>query len=411
VDVRPAPLSLRLGYVPALDGVRAVAITLVVVWHAFHWPVGGFLGVHVFFVLSGFLITTLLLEERRDRGRISLRHFYLRRALRLFPALFVFLAAYSCVQTVRALMLEHTVDLSTSLKGVLYGLFYVSNVVQAGGLVLGVPISHLWSLATEEQFYVLWPLVLVAALSLGASRRSLIGVLAVAVAVLAAHRLQLTLSDAPRERLYFAPDMTFDPILVGCVAGVLYVAGRRLDARRWSVATAVAVGIAAACVVTFDIESRALYAWALVAFSGAVALALLRFVSAADAALPRALAAPPVVFLGRISYSLYLWHPLTIDLTRKVIAVPVVFALPIAVALATASYYLVERPFLRLKRRDRARVEGTAADDASTGFASDPETGDYERPSASAERSSGESSRDREPRTSTAASPREQRTP
>jgi peptidoglycan/LPS O-acetylase OafA/YrhL len=139
----------RLGYVPALDGVRGVAIALVVLWHAFHVPAGGFLGVHVFFVLSGFLITALLLQEWHGTGSISLRHFYFRRALRLFPALAAMLLAYTAIQVARELARPSALDLSTALKGVLYSAFYVSNVVQASGVVLGVPISHLWSLATE----------------------------------------------------------------------------------------------------------------------------------------------------------------------------------------------------------------------------------------------------------------------
>jgi acyltransferase-like protein len=142
----------RLGYVPALDGLRAVAITLVVTSHAFGWPAGGWLGVDLFFVLSGFLITTLLLERR---GRDSIGNFYRRRGLRLLPALVILLGVALAVDR--------------SFFGTFAGLGYISNLVMAGGgEQLPASFTHLWSLAAEEQFYIVWPFVLFAAIKLGA---------------------------------------------------------------------------------------------------------------------------------------------------------------------------------------------------------------------------------------------------
>jgi peptidoglycan/LPS O-acetylase OafA/YrhL len=151
----------KLGYVPALDGIRAIAIALVVVVHATRRPPSGNLGVDLFFVLSGFLITTILLEERATRGHVPLSAFYRRRALRLVPALVVMLGCFLLVSTVLALV--RGTSLHEPVLGVAAGLGYFSNIVIAAGdrpFAMPSPIHHLWSLAEEEQFYLVWPLVL-----------------------------------------------------------------------------------------------------------------------------------------------------------------------------------------------------------------------------------------------------------
>lgn len=369
----------RLGYVPALDGVRGVAIALVVLWHAFHVPVGGFLGVHVFFVLSGFLITALLLQEWHSTGAISLGHFYFRRALRLFPALAAMLLAYTGIQVARELVLQPAaLDLSTALGGVLYSAFYVSNLVQAGGVVLGVPISHLWSLATEEQFYLLWPFVLLLALRRGVSSRALELGLVAAIGLVALDRLYQTLADAPRARLYFAPDTTFDAILVGCLLGLWFMSGRlpaALRSRRvvgWASVAAIAFG--AAVVALAGIESRLLYAAALLPFVVAAGIFVLA-AATEDMPLARVLAWRPLVYLGRISYSLYLWHTMALVFGRELLGLPSAGGVVLAVAAATVSHYAIERPFLRRKARDRAEVEHRPVPRDERGYAPVPAAG------------------------------------
>jgi len=356
----------RLGYRPALDGIRATAMPLVVSWHAFGRPAGGFLGVHVFFALSGFLITTLLLEEWASRGSISLSRFYQRRALRLFPALVVMLGAYTAVQLGRAYLLDtQSLDVSTSMKGVLYSALYVSNIVQAHGLVLGVPISHLWSLAAEEQFYVVWPCVLLLALRLGAGRRAIALGLAALVALLWVHRFHLTHTGASQRRLYFAPDTNFDAILIGCVAGVAFRG--RVPRRSLGLAAAGAFAVVAAIVAVVNIGERALYGELLATFAVAAAVLVLATANETPSLLSRALSLPPLVFLGQISYSLYLWHPMILSFGDKLLGIPRAAGVLISLGVATASYYLVERPFLRLKRR-----RGAPDDPGATGFAAAP---------------------------------------
>ena len=145
----------RLGYVPALDGVRAIAIAAVTGLHFFGLS-GGNYGVDLFFVLSGFLITTLLLEQHEKTGSIELSDFYLRRARRLLPALVTLLLAVAIVGS----FAYRPSRLAEILAA---GGFYAANVVRAAapGVLSAGPLSHLWSLAMEEQFYLLWPIALV----------------------------------------------------------------------------------------------------------------------------------------------------------------------------------------------------------------------------------------------------------
>lgn len=359
---RPA----KLGYVPALDGIRALAIAPVVLLHAFHWPSGGVLGVHMFFVLSGFLITTLLMQEWNAKGSISLRHFYYRRALRLVPALVVMLAAYVVIQVARELVIEpQALDLSRALEAATLSGFYVSNILQGAGYVMPIPLVALWSLATEEQFYLLWPLLLLIALRFGLKRRVIQWSLVALIALTVAHRTDLSLTDASTQRLYYAPDMHFDMLVVGCVLGLWYASGKGLrplgppSFLAWSWIPAGAV-VGTAIFIADNQRPEFYWGW-LLPFAVATGVLILTAVQRPDSLLARALRLAPLVFLGKISYSLYLWHLLVIDFGRKV-GVPSGAGVVITLVVATASYYLVELPFLRRKRRDRAKVEGRNPD-------------------------------------------------
>ena len=164
----------RVPYLPGLDGMRALAVVAVMVYHAnSDWLPGGFLGVEMFFVISGYLITLLLISERERTYRISLRQFWMRRARRLLPALFTMMAivvAWTAVFKTEAL---------GQLRGdVIAGIFYVSNYYQIwvgqGYTAAGdfAPLRHLWSLAVEEQFYLVWPVVMVVLLGRAGTRAS-----------------------------------------------------------------------------------------------------------------------------------------------------------------------------------------------------------------------------------------------
>jgi peptidoglycan/LPS O-acetylase OafA/YrhL len=350
-----AAADRRLGYVRGLDGIRAVAVLAVMCFHAgVPRAIGGFIGVDVFFVLSGFLITSLLHDEWQRSGTIAIGAFYVRRALRLFPALFVLLAAlqlYSLTfyfpEQVTRLRIE---SLAT--------LFYVANWAYALEIVpqLGF-LSHAWSLGIEEQFYLLWPLALRAMLA-RLDRRQILGVLCAAIAASALWRAGLWAAGSPFPRVFFGFDTRLDVILSGCAAA-LALAWHAPSARvRLMLDRAAILGAAVLVVASTRISWLASYMY----FGGftAIALAAVSVISSIrespDGVLARVLSWGPLVAIGRISYALYLWHwPVFLACRTEGLELGegALLALQFALtfALATASFFLVERPFLRLKAR------------------------------------------------------------
>ena len=352
----------RLGYQPALDGVRGIAIAIVVSFHAFGWPRGGTLGVDLFFVLSGFLITTLLLEEHARSGRISLRGFYFRRARRLLPALFALLAPFLLLGVL-------TAALTGSFPGSLFlgvggALTYTSNIITAADpRAMPAALIHLWSLAAEEQFYIVWPPLLILLIRRGGLR--LLGrALGVLLAVAILYRLQLSLRGASLERIYYGPDTHPDSLLVGCAFGCYFVRGRlpwiisSERARKVSITVAL-VAVVATAVLLGRVPMGLARETQLVGTAFAIAAGVLVVCAAlGGSAVARALGVRPLVFLGQISYSVYLWHlPLLVAFAglHREIGLRTVAAVAATVVVATGSRHLIELPFLA--RRAKARVE------------------------------------------------------
>jgi peptidoglycan/LPS O-acetylase OafA/YrhL len=345
----------RFGYRPALDGVRGIAIAIVVAFHAFGWPGEGTLGVDLFFVLSGFLITTLLLEEHEATGAISIRGFYGRRARRLLPAVFVLLTPFLLLAVVAA---ATTGSLRSPLfVGLASALTYTSNVVVAADpSAVPAGMIHLWSLAAEEQFYIIWPLLLLILIRSGGAR--LVGrVLVVLLMVAVVYRLQLLFRGASIERLYYAPDTHADSLLVGCAVGYFFARGRlpvwiRSSARMRETASVVTLTliIAAVCLLEY-VPQRLAYETLLLPTAFAfVAGGFIVCVVTGETVVARGLSVRPVIFLGRISYSLYLWHlPLLVAFSGvdREVGVPTVAAVALAVVFASCSRRFIELPFLR----------------------------------------------------------------
>jgi peptidoglycan/LPS O-acetylase OafA/YrhL len=334
----------RLGYRPALDGVRALAVAPVVGVHAFGLPHEGNLGVDLFFVLSGFLITTLLLEERAATGRISFSAFYRRRAARLMPGLVLMLAIYTIVTR------------GADPWAVVFGATYTSNIAHlldpsSGPFALG----HLWSLAQEEQFYLLWPpLLLLLVRRWPALLTRLIGLMILAVVL---EKVVLLSTGASLLRVYGGPDTHADPILVGCLFGVLFATGRAPKVGRFGgpiALTAVVGGVVTAEWVPI------LHATSILRTAFAVACAFLILAGIEGRSVARALSMRPFTFLGRISYSLYLWHvPIVAAAGATAMAgggMRSVVAVCASVAVATASFYLFEQPLNQRWRQRRAPV-------------------------------------------------------
>ncbi|MEA2828083.1 MAG: hypothetical protein QOG43_2522 [Actinomycetota bacterium] len=342
----------RLGYRPALDGLRAIAVALVMVRHLGQsfGVGGGTVGVGTFFALSGFLITTLLVEERRETGRVDLGRFWVRRACRLLPALTVVLAAVVAWFG----LVEHQ-----SYKGpAVFAALYAGNWAQIAGRPFGA-LGHVWTLAVEEHFYLVWPLLFLA-LSRLRLRTAALLTLGLAGASTAL-RGGLFAAGASPARLQMGTDTRLDGLLLGCaVALALAHAGRR---PRVPLAAAVAaVGVLGGLVMVQPYRSFMLtVGYVLIPLA---ALTVIGHVvgDGPPSPLTTALGWKPLAALGKISYGLYLWHlPVYAVLLPHVIDQPLAVRSAVVVAASTAiaglSYVAVERPFLRLKdRRGRARV-------------------------------------------------------
>ena len=362
-----SPEPFRLGHRRWLDGLRGVAILAVVAFHLrlIH---GGFLGVDLFFVLSGFLITSLLLEERRARGTIRLGRFYRRRAVRLLPALFVMLGG---------VLVHAAVTRPEGIKNVkreaMAVACFAANMQDRLHRVPMCELGFTWSLAVEEQFYLVWPAVLLVLLRCGASPRVLLGVIAAGIAGPPAIRLWLYASlPEPTEprfgylmiRLYQGPESRGDALLCGCLVAALahwgYLPRSAEALRRLQSAALVACGLIAGWVVGMHLHSATTYCGGFTVFGLATAVVFACMLSAPLPALNRVLESRPLVWLGRVSYGLFLYHwplitVLGIDPTHLGWLWPLntLAALAASLLAAAVSYYAIERPLLRLNDRFR----------------------------------------------------------
>ena len=370
----PAPArNARLPYLPGLDGLRALAVIAVVLYHAgIDFMPAGFLGVEIFFVVSGYLITSLLLAERSARGSVSLKHFWARRARRLLPALFLLVAA---VLTYFTIFLPDEV---ASIRGdALASVGYIANwafIVQDTSYFEQVgrpsPLLHLWSLAIEEQFYLLWPLIFIGLTWLGGRRLLLPAIVLGAIAstwLMAA--LYQPFGDV--SRIYYGTDTRSAGLLIGAALAVVWGAGALPSPRagvaawlwrasglgsalRWSldVAGLAALGGLVYIVVTWSEFQQSLYqgGFALVSVLTVVVIAA---TVAPGGLLGRALGVAPLRWIGLRSYAIYLWHWPIFVITRPDLDVSMgdtellLFRLALTLLLAELSYRLVETPVRR----------------------------------------------------------------
>jgi peptidoglycan/LPS O-acetylase OafA/YrhL len=346
--------------VPALDGIRAIAIVAVLVFHNYsfegfrHWG-GGFLGVDVFFVLSGFLITTLLLREHDRTDRVDLRQFWTRRARRLLPAVFVLIL----LEAVVALFVLDARSASALRGDAIGSLFYFENWRVATGAATAA--SHTWSLAVEEQWYLIWPLLLVGLLFLARGRRRVaawfVGVLAVASAIECA-----VLYDGDGTRAYFGTDTRAQALLIGALLALVLLRvpqghSRLLQLAGWC-------GIAFLFYVFVSQKPDAwIYHGGFFAVAVASALLIAAVTHSQGAPLARVLASPPFVAVGLISYGLYLYHlPVFLWLTPSSTHLDGLQLLGLRVlvtcAIALASYHLIEKRFTRRRGSERQPIGG-----------------------------------------------------
>ncbi len=378
----PTP-EVRLSYSPGLDGLRALAVSAVLLYHAdLPFLRGGFLGVEVFFVVSGYLITALLLAEWRQKGRIGLKDFWLRRARRLLPALYVLVVASLAFSVV-------------FLPGEVAGLR--EDAVAAVGYVtnwflilsqesyfesVGRPslLGHLWSLAVEEQFYLIWPVVMVLGLGFGRSYRRQRLVLVVALVGAAGSAAAMALLYTPgvdASRVYFGTDTRATGLLCGAALAFLWSPAEKYRTsdkwairrslgpsrwrRRWWSAMPLlldTMGVAAlAALVLFCLHlgefEPFLYRGGLVAVALATALLIAVVVHPRSWMVTHLLGSAPMRWVGVRSYGIYLWHWPVFMVTRAELDVPfdgaplLALRIGLTIVLADLSYRFVETPIRR----------------------------------------------------------------
>jgi peptidoglycan/LPS O-acetylase OafA/YrhL len=339
-------------HVPELDGLRGIAIIAVVIHHQFTplGMTGGFLGVDLFFVLSGYLITSLLLAEFEKTQSISLRNFYLRRVLRLGPALVLYLVASLAVT-------YHTqlISLTRQIWLIVIALLYSTNWRMAFGWdpVLD-PTAIIWSLSIEEQFYLVWPILIFGSLAIKLRRRFIVGFLGLAILGVMLHRYLLFGAGTNLARLYYGTDTRADALLMGCLIALIPLTVVGLGTKRWlTFAGGVSAAGLAFLMIAAGFGDAFLYRGG---FTGVALLAGIVIFVAANFP-PRifslALSWSPLCWFGRISYGLYLWHWLVLKNTNLDYLgywQPLV-RLGMTLGVAAASFYIVERPFNRLKTR------------------------------------------------------------
>jgi peptidoglycan/LPS O-acetylase OafA/YrhL len=355
----------EMGYLPGLDGLRALAIIGVLLYHAgIDWLPGGFLGVDVFFVISGFLITSLILEEYDRSGRIDFKRFYLGRARRLLPAVVVLLIVIGI-----AVLFVYQDALSVFRQDALATIFYVNNwwyvlVDQSYFESMGRPplLKHLWSLSVEEQFYLIWPVV--ALLLVRSGGRPLVRRIALLLAVASTVWMAVIAIrngypvDADPSRAYFGTDSHSMGLLVGAALATVWRPGRlSTHIPRGTQAIVTGTGIIAlAAVIAFYLFVGEFTPW--LYRGGFLALAFFTTVLIAAVTHPASVLGPALGvgvlrYLGRRSYGIYLWHWPIFMVTRPGIDVPwsepVAFAVRLALTLGVAelSYRLVEMPIRR----------------------------------------------------------------
>ncbi len=340
-----------LGYSASLDGARGLMTLGVLAAHLhYYWYPGAIIFMDTFFVMSSYLITSLLIKDQDKEGQINFRRFYERRIRRLFPALLAMLVVYTAV----ILWLGRPRELE--FRGIVATLFYFMNWARAFEWPMSPYLGHAWSLSIEEQFYVLWPLVF-ARLARGSKRwlRWTLGLIALAL-VSAAWRSWLASHGASDARLYNGTDVRLDGLCLGAALAFYRRAGAPVPRAALARLTPLVAVVLFVWGFSASYYDRAWYLWQSQVCMLLSLLLVAGLVLGARTVLHPLLEAPPAVFLGRICYGLYIWHHpiflimedhLKLDLTTRVL-----FGLPATFVAAILSYYLIELPFMSRPPRE-----------------------------------------------------------
>ena len=351
------PVDRTTGRIPTLDGLRAISIMAVVIGHlagtngfppqataiiANRYVDVSYLGVRVFFVISGFLITGILINEHRRSGGISLKRFYLRRSVRIFPAYYTYIVAL--------ILLTWLGIASVTTSDVAHAVTYTMNYDTDRSWDVG----HLWSLAVEEQFYLLWPVTIIL-LGLRWGGRAALAVVLLAPVFRA---IEYWFLPGMRPLIGNTFETTADAIAMGCILALTIDElvkrswFQRIIASRWMILALLFVALG----LSIRSDTDVVIGHSLTNL--AVALIIARCVLRPHGVLGRILETRPLVMIGVLSYSIYLWQQLFLNRTTDQIITTFPLNIILAAVAAVASYVLVERPWLRRRPRIEARWLG-----------------------------------------------------
>jgi peptidoglycan/LPS O-acetylase OafA/YrhL len=356
----PGPTTTRR-HLPALDGLRALAVAAVLGYHLdLRWTGGGYLGVDLFFVLSGFLITGLLLDERVATGTVRVRSFWSRRARRLLPAVVLMVGAIALYAAFGGPGVNPMSLRGDGLATLFYGAnwhFIANHSAYFSQFTSPSPFEHTWSLAIEEQFYLLWPLALLALVRGGGRRwRSVALAGAVSMAVASALTMAvLTGAGTDLTRAYFGTDTRAFELMIGAVLALAVHGRPAWGGARKQVLHGAGIAAFAALGVGWSLLAGPpvwMFRGGFVAAAVLAAAVILSVTQPDPGPLGRALSLGPIAWVGAVSYGLYLWHwPVYVFLTATSTGLPGwavdLCRLTITFALAATSYYLVELPIRR----------------------------------------------------------------
>jgi len=342
----------QYGYIPGLNGIRGISVLIVILAHMGLSNIipGGF-GVTVFFFISGFLITRLLIAENETRGRIRLKQFYMRRFIRLYPALLFMVFGTTLAYTLIGWGEPKPLEL---ISAIFYGTNLYQVAIRLGGNLPFMPWTHLWSLAVEEHFYLIFPAFLVL---LGGNWarifRGLIAILALALF----WRVFIYLKTAlpPEDYIYMMTDTRIDSLVWGCALSIMlhiHGATKRLS---WLIGYLPVIASIMAILASFVLRDESFRFTVRFTLQGAALFILFLnlFFSHKFRWAISVLEWKPLAWLGTISYALYLWHVPIIDMCIRFLGERThayLLALPISIYMAAFSYYIIEKRFMGLRK-------------------------------------------------------------
>lgn len=351
----PEPIEGSKSYIPALDGIRALAVLAVIFYHlGYGWAQGGLLGVNVFFVLSGYLITDLLLGEYKKNGFVKLKMFWLRRARRLLPALFtmLFIVLGWCA-------LFNTTQLPQVKSDMLPAMFYYSNwwfifehVSYFAQFGPPTPLGHLWSLAIEEQFYLIWPLLIIAIMKISGSKKVLGMITTFGIAASVSEMAILYQPYADPTRLYDGTDTRAFALLIGALLAIYRPRDKKvIVSQKVNRLANILGGLSFLGLLLMFWQtneySRFLYQGGMLV-SSLLTVALITIAILPTTAIAKLLSTPLLKWIGERSYGVYIWHYPIIILTTPYNAPPnlvrSVLQIAASFAFATLSWKYIEQP-------------------------------------------------------------------